>query len=85
MDTNQRPLFKRAKFAGPFWCGTAIMGVFLYAIWNLPDLKGDQLEALVTIVTSMITALMTLGIIIGGGASVHDAAKDWGSRGTPHD
>lgn len=85
MDTNQRPLFKRAKFAGPFWCGVGIAGVFIYTMIAMPGLADDQLKALVTITTSTITALLALGVVIGGGATVHDSARDWGSRGTPHD
>ena len=85
MDTNQRPLYLRAKFAGPMWCAIAIAGTFIYAMVLMPDLEGEQLKAVVTVATSVITALLALGIVIGGGATVHDSARDWGSRGTPHD
>ncbi len=79
--SEQRPLYKRAKFMGPFWCSMAACGVFIYAVIVMPALMGEQLQALVTITTSTITALMTLGIVIGGGATIHDASKDWGAKG----
>lgn len=84
-NKDARPLYKRAKFAGPMWCGIGVMGVFIYAMYTMPDLVDDQLKALVTISTSVITALLALGVIIGGGATAHDTARDWGSQGTPRD
>ena len=78
--SDPRPLYLRAKFIGPVWCSVAAIGVFFAAVWNIEDLDGAQLQALVTVTTSTITALMTLGIIIGGGASLHDASRDWGQK-----
>lgn len=80
-----RPLYARAKFAGPFWCGIGVVGVYIYAMIVMPDLDAEHLKAVTTVVTSTITALLALGVIIGGGASAHDAARDWGSRGNLDD
>ncbi len=80
-----RPLYLRAKFAGPMWCGIGIIGIFIYSVWALPDLEGGQLKAIEGVVHSVITALFTLGVTIGGGATVHDASRDWGSQGNPRD
>ena len=78
MPTENRPLYKRAKFMGPFWCSVCCVGVFVYAMLIIPGTAGEQLKSLTTIITSTITALITLGVIIGGGAAVHDATRDFG-------
>lgn len=83
MSNEKRALYQRAKFMGPIWCSISAVLVFGYAMYQMPMLDGEQLKALVTITTATITALMTLGLIIGGGAAAHDTARDWMSSTKP--
>ena len=77
---ERQPLYKRAKFMGPFWCSVCAVGVFVYAMISMRTMNGEQLQALVTVSISTITALITLGVVIGVGASIHDAVRDWGKH-----
>ena len=76
---NDRPLHKRAKFVGPMICALLSVGVFgmgLYAVLSLTPERMAIGGHIASMATMTVTALLALGTVIGGGATIHDAVKD---------